>query len=535
MADNKSISANDFLSLIKEGEPVSGQTPISAQNFASAFETTPEESKLSWMDVPVQAITNVPSSALKFGKGLVEAVSHPIETGKNVLDIAAGGLKNITPKTIADLIDRIDQHPEAINQAVQKANEVGKFYKERYGSSEGFKQALASDPVGVASDIASLFSGGEMVAAKLGAPASVVSGLKTAGNIANPITASAQVAKTVGKPLLGMTTGTGPENIANAAKAGFTGDESFVQQLRGQAPMTQPLENAKHNLNAMRHNKSNEYRSGMHDISQDKTILEFKDINNAIQKAKDEVKYGTKIKDDVAHEHIKKIEEEVKDWEKSDPAIYHTPEGLDALKQRIGNLNQGVPYEQQNANRVGGNLYNSIKDTISTQAPKYSDVMKNYSEASDQIQEIEKALSLGNRASADTALRKLQSLTRNNVNTNYGNRLSLAQQLEAEGGKPFINALSGQALSSTTARGLAGTLEGATGIASFANPAYLAALPLQTPRLVGETLYAGGRAGKKATDLAEKINKYSNVKVNPKNINTLANLLNANEKIKEEQ
>jgi hypothetical protein len=533
--DNKTISADDFLSIIKEGQPTQSQTPISAQNFASAFETTPEESKLSWMDVPVQAITNVPSSALKFGKGLVEAVSHPIETGKNVLDIAVGGLKNITPKTIADLIDRMDQHPEAINQAVQKANEVGKFYKERYGSSESFKQALASDPVGVASDIASLLSGGEFAAAKLGAPASVVSGLKTAGDITNPITATTKAAQAIGKPLLGMTTGVGPENISNAAKAGYIGDQSFVENLRGQAPMVKPLEDARHNLDVMRQNKSKEYRSGMHDITQDKTVLDFKDIDKAIQNAKNEVKFGTKIKDDVAHEHIKKIEDEVRDWQKENPNVYHTPEGLDALKQRIGNLNQGIPYEQKNANRVGGDLYNAIKGTISTQAPKYSDVMKNYSEASDQIQEIEKALSLGNRASADTALRKLQSLTRNNVNTNYGNRLSLAQQLEAEGGRPFINALSGQALSSPTARGMAGTLEGATGIASFANPAFLAAIPLQTPRFVGEALYAGGRAAKKASEVANTVNRYTNIKVNPKNVNSLADLLNANEKIKEEQ
>ena len=535
MADNKTISANDFLSIIKEGQQGQGTTPISAQNFASALQETPEESKLSWLDVPVQAITNVPSSAVKFGKGLVEAVTHPVETGKNVLDIAAGGLKNITPKAIADLIDRVDQHPEAINQAVQKANQVGQFYKERYGSSEGFKQALASDPVGVASDIASLLSGGEMLASKLGAPSNVVGGLKTAANVTNPISATTQAAQTVGKPLLGMTTGVGPENIANAAKAGFTGDESFIQNLRGQAPMVKPLEDARHNLNVMRQNKSNEYRSGMHDITKDKTVLDFKDINDAIQNSKNEVKFGTKIKDDVAHEHIKKIEDEVKDWQKEDPNIYHTPEGLDALKQRIGNLNQGVPYEQKNANRIGSNLYNAVKGTISNQAPKYADVMKNYSEASDQIQEIEKALSLGNRASADTALRKLQSLTRNNVNTNYGNRLSLAQQLEAEGGRPFINALSGQALSSTTARGLAGTLEGATGVASFANPAFLAAIPLQTPRLVGEALYAGGRGAKKASDVANKINRYTNVKVTPQSVNTLADLLNANEKIKEEQ
>jgi len=535
MADKKTISANDLFSIVNEGVEPQTNKKITPENFSSIFQNTPEESKLSWMDVPVQAITNAPQSAVNFGKGIYEAVTHPIETGKNVLDIAAGGFKNVTPKVIADLIDRLDQHPEAINQAVEKANQVGKFYKERYGSGEGFKQALAQDPVGVASDISALLSGGGSLASKLGVPSKIVSGIQTAADITNPITATTKAATAVGKPALGMLTGTGPENISNAAKSGFAGDTSFAQHLRGEAPINEPLLNAKENLNVMRQNKSNAYRSGFVDISKDKSVLDFKDIDKALRDAKKEVRYGTKVKDDVANAHIDAIEQEINDWKSSNPSIYHTPEGLDALKQRIGAINQRVPYEEQNANRVGGNLYNAIKGTISTQAPKYSEVMKDYAEASDQIHEIERALSLGNRASADTAIRKLQSLTRNNVNTNYGNRLSLAQQLEKEGGKPFINALSGQALSSTTARGLAGTLEGATGIASFANPSYLLALPFQTPRLVGEALYAGGKVARKGSDIAEKVNKYSNVKVNPTNINRLADLLNANERIKEEQ
>jgi hypothetical protein len=535
MADKKLISANDLFSIVNEGAQSQTNKAITPENFASIFQNTPEESKLSWMDVPVQAVTNAPQSAINFGKGIYEAVTHPLETGKNVLDIAAGGLKNVTPKVIADLIDRLDQHPEAINQAVEKANQVGQFYKERYGSGEGFKQALAQDPVGVASDISALLSGGGSLASKLGVPSKIVSGIQTAADITNPITATTKLATAVGKPALGMLTGTGPENIANAAKSGFAGDKSFGQHLRGEAPINEPLLNAKENLNVMRQNKSNAYRSGFVDISKDKSVLDFKDIDKALLDAKKEVRYGTKVKDDIANAHIDAIEQEIKDWKSSSPSIYHTPEGLDALKQRIGAINQRVPYEEQNANRVGGNLYNSIKGTISTQAPKYAEVMKDYAEASDQIHEIERALSLGNRASADTAIRKLQSLTRNNVNTNYGNRLSLAQQLEKEGGKPFINALSGQALSSTTARGLAGTLEGATGIASFANPAYLAAIPFQTPRLVGEALYAGGKVARKGADVASKVNKYSNVKINPTNMNRLADLLNANEKIKEEQ
>ena len=120
------------------------------------------------------------------------------------------------------------------------------------------------------------------------------------------------------------------------------------------------------------------------------------------------------------------------------------------------------------------------------------------------IKEIEKALSLGNKASADTAMRKLQSITRNNVSTNYGQRLNLAQQLEQEGGRPFINALSGQAMNSPTARGLAGTAENFSTLGGFLHPGLWAALPFQTPRLVGEGLYAGGRAAKAVSKLSKK-------------------------------
>lgn len=287
--------------------------------------------------------------------------------------------------------------------------------------------------------------------------------------------------------------------------------------------MTQPLDDARANLNVMRQKRSSAYRSGMTDISSDKSVLNFDDINNTLDEAKKSISYGSKVKDDVANDWLQKIKDEVNDWQNSDPEIYHTPEGLDALKQRIGAINNRIPYEEANANRIGSNVYNSIKDTISNQAPKYSEIMKDYSDASDSIQEIEKALSLGNRASADTALRKLQSLTRNNVNTNYGNRLSLAQQLEAEGGRPFINALSGQALSSGTARGLAGGIENLTALGGFANPAYWAALPLQTPRIVGETLYGGGRAASGLSRAAKGIGLTA-----PK-ATALADLLNVNQ------
>jgi len=529
MGDKKQINSADLFGIVNEGAPKQS-TQVSSKNFSQILANAPEQEGLSWWDVPFQAVTNIPKSAYEFGKGMTDVFVHPLKTSQSVMDIAAGTLRNITPKQIADWIDKYDKNPESAERASSVAAQVGKFYKERYGTSEGFKQAVAQDPIGVASDLSTVLSGGAGIAAKVGAPAKAVGAIQKAAEVTNPLLVAGKGVTAVGKPLLGMTTGVGSENIANAAKAGFEGDKEFQAALRGEAPMTQPLDNARHNLSVMRQKRGDAYRSGMVDISNDKSVLDFNDIDQAIAKAKAENRHGSKIKDDIAEQHLLELENEVKDWQLADPAVYHTPEGLDALKQRIGAIVDRIPPNEANANRIGGNIYNSVKGTITRQAPKYSEVMSDYADASESIREIEKALSLGNRASADTALRKLQSLTRNNVNTNYGNRLNLAQQLEMEGGKPFISALSGQALSSPTARGLAGNVENLSALGGvFYDPTMLAALPLQTPRLVGEGLYYGGRAAKGVSQAAKGLG------LNPQRANTLADILYVNEQNKEQE
>jgi hypothetical protein len=138
----------------------------------------------------------------------------------------------------------------------------------------------------------------------------------------------------------------------------------------------------------------------------------------------------------------------VNQWKALDPAEYHTPEGLDALKKAIGDIRDSVQFGTP-GRKAADTAYNAVKAQIDFQAPTYAKVMKDYSQASDALTEVEKALSLGNKAAADTSMRKLQSLMRNNVNTNYGNRLDLAKKLE-EKGADILPAVAGQAASSMT-------------------------------------------------------------------------------------
>lgn len=147
----------------------------------------------SWSDVPGEALANLPSSAAKFAGGLYEAVTSPVQTAKGLLDIGAGALQNITPQVVKDFVNRFETNPEAAQRAVGVANAVGGEYARRYGSIEGFKEALATDPVGVASDFSTLLTGGAAATGKV-AP-TVSKALGTAATYINPAAPIAKAAE----------------------------------------------------------------------------------------------------------------------------------------------------------------------------------------------------------------------------------------------------------------------------------------------------------------------------------------------------
>jgi hypothetical protein len=136
--------------------------------------------------------------------------------------------------------------------------------------------------------------------------------------------------------------------------------------------------------------------------------------------------------------------------------------------------------------------------------------MRDYEESLGVERELEQALGLGDKTAVDTAVRKLQSLMRNNANTSYAYRKQLADTLKKDAGVDLMPALAGQALNSFAPRGiqqLVPSFTAGSGVmgALTLGPAGLvplATLPLQSPRLVGEGVYAAGRASRPVIDLA---------------------------------
>ena len=438
--------------------------------------------------------------------GLVEALSSPVQTARGIADVAAGGFYNAMPAAVQRGINAIEVNPEAQQRAIQTANVVGQELVKPYSSTQGFKQTVQEDPFRILSDVSMLAggTGAGLKAGNIGAKTAQAGNILTkASDVLNPVSQATyaasklgQGAEVLGKGYLAAKSGVGTEPINQAIKAGKESNQTFLKNMRDKVPSLQVLDDAKSNLAQMNADKMKEYRSGMVNIKNDKTVLDFTGIDNALKNAESMAYYKGKVKDPTAADVLQNMKAEVENWKNSNPADYHTPEAMDALKQTLWQYFGKLGKEEKTAYAVGKQVYDSVKSEIGKQAPTYAQVMKGYSESSDLINEIERTLSLGDKASADTAMRKLQSLMRNNVNTNYGQRVNLAQELSNAGGIDLMPALAGQAMNSLTPRGLQSVSNVPTAYLAYGagGPALAAADVLSSsPRVVGETAYKYGQ------------------------------------------
>jgi hypothetical protein len=473
--------------------PTTQTTPVTTQP-----QQQPTSTSLTPSQVLTGAVMNFPSSLYSMATDVFKAVTDPIQTARDLGTLFVGA----TSKVLGEPFFESDLAKQMRLKGEKSAEQVGAFMVNRYGSVESAKQALATDPAGVLSDASLVFTGGATLAPKTSTVSKVLS---TTAKVTDPlsvITAPVKLGAQALAPSLGMITGAGSEAVRQAYQAGKEGGEkakSFIENLRGTADQLQVLEDAKTNLDAMIKQQQKAYRKNMANIRTDQTVLKFDDVDTALKNAMDKVTYKGKVKSQYALDKVEEAQKIIDDWKNSDPATYHTPEGLDALKQSVGDVLESIPFEKKSSRLVVGDIYNSIKSTIQKQAPTYADTMRQYADAAEQIKEIERSLSLGKKATADAGLRKLQSIMRNNVNANYGQRMNLATQLEQAGNIPIKPALAGQALSSWTPRGIqgAGTI-GTAGLlgSQISTPLGVGYLAASSPRLVGESAFMAGKGAK---------------------------------------
>ncbi len=364
--------------------------------------------------------------------------------------------------------------------AVTTAGKVGNaLLRTGAGAAVGGTQAalISPDQAGTGALVGGLMPGGAKLAGVVG------KGIRDASGFA-------------ARNITGAMTGAGPEAVRTAYQSGKTGNQAFMDNMKGNVSFEDVVDQAKNGLQTMRQNMVDAYKvakDGSTGWAADTTKLDLAPIQNSFTNALN--KYSFK---GVLSPGVKDVADKVNTlldtWKmnaKADPS-FATAEGLDALKRQLQDI-----YPSDQGNRAGRafltEVNSSVKKAITDQVPQYASAMKDYWAKSGQLSEIERSLSLGDRAAKDTAVRKLQSLLRNNVSTNFGNRLKSAQALADQGGQDVIPAIAGQSMNSWMPRGMAGAIErvGLPATAILA-PKALALAPLTSPRLVGSAAYGMG-------------------------------------------
>lgn len=437
--------------------------------------TKGSDQKLAWKDVPGEAVSNIGASAAEYGKNLVQPILHPIDT----LNALVG--ENADPKAILD------------------------FFKQRYGSEEGFKQAIAKDPVGILADFSSLLTGGGTALSKVGSLANV-SKLSKAGEVASavgkatePLSVAGKVlspvvktAGEVGSGTLGFTTGSGKASIQKA----FEGGKDFTDAMRGKVSGEEILSTTKGALQSIKDDRAATYLPRLQDLSKNTKQLDMTPIKNTLGS----LKKAFNIRDnpdgtlDFSRSTINKnavgdteqIISIVDDW-LNDP-VYQNPSGLDILKRKLDDFYS----ESKNSRVLVSALKNKVKETIVKEVPEYALMVKDYEKSSNFIDEITRTLSVGDRATADTGIRKLMTALKDN----YDFRRDLMGKIDDATGNNIQSKIAGYNLSGLTPQGFmgksfdVGILAGAF---LAADPKIASALVLASPRVVGEFMNVFGK------------------------------------------
>lgn len=316
----------------------------------------------------------------------------------------------------------------------------------------------------------------------------------------------------------GLTTGTGGQAIRNAFDIGLKGAkeevDAFSNAIKGNVPAQQTVNKAKSALDKIRNTISLEYRANKANLTKDKSVIGFDDIDSSLEKISSAGQFKGQVTKESTQEIQQKITKIVNDWKKLDPQEYHTPEGFDALKQKIGDFYETTKPGTSERNVVN-QVYNSIGDTIRKNAPIYDEMMSDYAAGKNLIREIEDTFSLKEGKPTDTQFRKLQSVLRSNVNTNFGERFNLAQKLN-ELEPTLFPEITGQTLNPLAPSGIQRAVGGANLLAQAGNVLtggatipleYLLTLPAQSPRFMGNVAYRSGQTAGLLRDLGGAINK----------------------------
>ena len=457
-------------------------------------------------------------------------------------DVAVGALENFIPSTLNMAVDTVRaltiDAPETLegiigviggatglSEDTETWDAVRDYYVGRYGSAEGFKRALMTDPAGILADIAGIATlGGTTVAKTLGTVGRVtrIGQLANAARKAEGFTAAASAldplaiagrttagaANLAGKVASATATGV-PAGIAGvptavvrrAVDAGRRGSTEFTDYLTGSGDANNIVNQLKTSVSELFAQRSADYQLARSQLNLNETVP-FALIDDALIRTETMGRFRDVPPTRRAPEAWTKARDLVNEFRTRG---YNDVESVDAMKQQLGELRDSYAYGTPE-HRVVSDIYNGVRGAITEAAPQYANMMQDYSTASAALDDVIATLAT-NSASPDVVLGKL----RRQIGGNTPRGTTVIDLLEGtQSGAGISDRVAGLALASddpSRFANLGSTGAGAIGLAT-GNPA--AAIPATmvnsiTPRGVGQFAYDTGRRANAVSEFGRRI------------------------------
>lgn len=508
-------------------------TPVEGNPFAEAASA---KRNYSIGEVPAAAASNFVSdlgTQLKeMGEGVWSAITSPKQTATNLAKLGTTTSPLLGPivRGAADLIGpNLSEENRLLLEGIvhdmhQPQSALAEDLAKSYGGWEEIKRTTAENPAKLLMDAATIATGGQMALAKAPGIAGKIGNVAgKVGTALDPISLTGKFVEKVAEPavrgIVGTQTGAGGAALAEAARTGFVGGEAGVNFRRAfneGVPVEEIVGAAQEGVQAMKQKMQQVYQvrknDPRHGWANDPSTLDFAPITQSWKDLVDSytTKNGKRKVGDAEWSQIQKVGDVISEWEKN-PAL-RTADDFDGLKQRIRSIYPDG--EAPQLRRAVTRMANAVGSEIKKQVPGYHRAMKDYSRAADNLWELERAFSLGDKASMQTTMSKLQSVMRNNANTSYGLRNQKLDEIEAMGKTEIRPFIAGNTLSSWEPRSLArmGSNVGATGLlAALAGGLPGAAmgagagLAASSPKLMGGMYHGAGMAAGAPDALARKL------------------------------
>ena len=466
-------------------------------------------------DTLERAVKNVPGSAYSFATSLLAA---PYNIGK----LAVSGLTDPggTAKSVGDML------------------------ADRYGGLDNTKRTFTRDPVGLLGDASAAFTGGGSAVKRLGAE-SFGKALTETGARLDPLAMTYRAAQLAPKAwskipesvregagnvtpgLVGFQSGLGGAAAREAYAAGKTRplfapespqSKAFTSNMREPGlSADQTVDLAQGAVGNLRKQASDNYTREIASLGVDPKPLPVEDLFQVLE--------DTKPKDyDVWAGHKDRPSSHLA-WEKMHEAVFNyadqaahnpallEPMAVDQFKQSLYDIGSKINGQiDSQAAGIARSTYQGTRKLLTDHDPTYAKTMQNYGDAMDEVNQLNQSFGLnGRQPNIDSASRRLQSIFRNNANTNYGRRAAQGERLaELDPSGTLMPSLAGQQASSWTPRGLRGSIglgELATAYLTGGAPALPLAVPAlaaSSPRVVGEMAYGAGRLAGSGGKLADR-------------------------------